>query len=295
MKANDDNQGAEAGVSEQTYARLLHLYPEAFRKEYGLAMAQLFKDQCNAARASGGWSRLGWLWVQTFADLICSVGREHVHELSKNMNRPLDAIVWRSRLTFMKVFMAMLLLLTPAIIFASYKLLPKVYSSTARMHFDDTRAGRAGAETYHLPTEFEKLTSRTVLMQVIEELDLTTWFMTQTGSKVRPTAEEAYEMLRQAIEINPIRNSRLLDIRVKSDNAMMAAKIANEISRAYIVLSLTQRERAPGRIVDQAQPPLRPMRPNIPFDMAIALLMSLGVAGAVSWRARNFFRLPAGA
>jgi hypothetical protein len=65
-------------ASRRVYARLLHIYPQEHRDEYGPAMLQVFGDQCRAAYAGKrGWGLLA-LWLRTLPDLGISSLREHI-------------------------------------------------------------------------------------------------------------------------------------------------------------------------------------------------------------------------
>ena len=66
------------GVSERIYRLLLRAYPAAFRRAYGPAMVQLFRD-CgrDAVRARGG-AGLPALWRHTLGDLVRSGLRERL-------------------------------------------------------------------------------------------------------------------------------------------------------------------------------------------------------------------------
>ncbi len=65
-------------ASRRVYARLLHIYPQEHRDEYGPAMLQVFGDQCRAAYAGKrGWGLLA-LWLRSLPDLGISSLREHI-------------------------------------------------------------------------------------------------------------------------------------------------------------------------------------------------------------------------
>ncbi len=64
-------------ISRRIYARLLNLYPQPYRSEYGPAMLQLFVDQCRAACRRGGVG-LSALWLRTLFDLGLSALSEHL-------------------------------------------------------------------------------------------------------------------------------------------------------------------------------------------------------------------------
>lgn len=61
-------------MSEKLYARLLCLYPAEFRKQYGEAMLQLFRDRL---RADPSWSGVARVWLEVAYDLAVSVPKQH--------------------------------------------------------------------------------------------------------------------------------------------------------------------------------------------------------------------------
>jgi hypothetical protein len=71
------NAGASEGswairLSIQLYRRLLVAYPDAFRREYGAHMAQVFGDCCHEAAHADGVAGLWRSWLMAFGDLIGS-------------------------------------------------------------------------------------------------------------------------------------------------------------------------------------------------------------------------------
>lgn len=64
------------GRSERVYRALLVVYPEEFRREYGVQMAQLFRDQCREELESGGMMALVGLWFRTLVELVSTARRE---------------------------------------------------------------------------------------------------------------------------------------------------------------------------------------------------------------------------
>ena len=57
------------------YARLLRLYPEAFRRRYAAEMSLDFAEALEAARA-GGWAAVGAFALRVLGDLAMSLLRE---------------------------------------------------------------------------------------------------------------------------------------------------------------------------------------------------------------------------
>jgi uncharacterized protein involved in exopolysaccharide biosynthesis len=70
------------------YGRLLLLYPAEFRRAYGGLMAQLFRDQCQAAHKGAGRRAMASLWAQTLLDTGKAAGREHLSNLRKWFRLP---------------------------------------------------------------------------------------------------------------------------------------------------------------------------------------------------------------
>ena len=67
-------------MSEKVYGWLLRLYPRRFRREYGDAMCQLFRDRVNAEHSTFGMVRL---WFEIVRDLVVSVPRQHLERPSR--------------------------------------------------------------------------------------------------------------------------------------------------------------------------------------------------------------------
>jgi hypothetical protein len=65
------------------YRLLLAAYPAAFRREYGEAMSQLFRDTAlDGYRQRGVWGLLA-VWLRTLGDFTISVGRQHREEAAR--------------------------------------------------------------------------------------------------------------------------------------------------------------------------------------------------------------------
>jgi hypothetical protein len=71
------NTNRQIEISRQIYTRLLGLYPQEHRSEYGTEMALLFVDQCRAAVNQRGKPGLAALWLHTLVDLCKTVLIEH--------------------------------------------------------------------------------------------------------------------------------------------------------------------------------------------------------------------------
>ena len=67
-------------ISLDIYKRCLRLFPESHRREYGLLMSQLFRDQLHKIQKQNHPFRFMRLWVRTLADVAINSACEHVYE-----------------------------------------------------------------------------------------------------------------------------------------------------------------------------------------------------------------------
>jgi putative ABC transport system permease protein len=74
--------------SDRLYASLLRAYPQAFRQEAGLDMAEMFRDLHREALKRHGTLGLGWLWARSFVDVIRNSAAERLAALSTPRMRP---------------------------------------------------------------------------------------------------------------------------------------------------------------------------------------------------------------
>ena len=178
--------------------------------------------------------------------------------------------------------------------------LPNSFASTARIMLTPNAPDTAGAtaarpapssyDPYRIQTELEVIQSEAVLDGVIEALDLVRKWGRRYGGGRDLERAETLALLRKRLELRPVRNANVIEIRVYDDKADEAAKIANEIAEAY-------RSRSAGsdpagsrpdafrvEIIDQATPALRPVRPNRPLNLVAAALVGIlfGIAAAAA-------------
>lgn len=163
-------------------------------------------------------------------------------------------------------------------------LLPDEYSSVARVGVKvepapDGRLPMAIYDPYLITTEFEKLRSKAVLYPLIEELRLNERWGTRLARREPLSIPDAYEMLRNRIDVRQVRNTTLIEIRVRSQDRHEAAELANAIADRY------KRVRGEGvvQIVDRAEPAPRASRPSRPLGLfvgaVLALLLGLVASG----------------
>ncbi len=125
-------------------------------------------------------------------------------------------------------------------------ILPESYSSMARIKVErdvtDVSgvegggvqvAGMSSYDPYFIQTEFEVIQSQVILDKVVEDLNLNkTWGDKYHLDGPLKTAESR-RILKGMIELRPTRNTSLIEIRVYSDNADEAARIANQLAKTY--------------------------------------------------------------
>ncbi len=129
-------------------------------------------------------------------------------------------------------------------------LLPEAYSSTARIKLEPpiplANGQPAGLRTtgsydpYRIQTELGVIQSSAVLGNVVELMDLNTAWGRKYGGGNRLTKEAAVDILKSRLELRPVRNTTLVEIRVFSEDRHEAARIANAIADAYRELRLGQ-------------------------------------------------------
>jgi hypothetical protein len=102
-------------LSDRLYRVLLALYPADFRREYGLQMAQLFRDQRRAMHGQG-MVALGLLWWRTLSDVAVTLV---IEQLASRKARMINAMIFKNhpdRLTS-------LLFLLPGLVLSLFYLL----------------------------------------------------------------------------------------------------------------------------------------------------------------------------
>jgi polysaccharide biosynthesis transport protein len=122
-------------------------------------------------------------------------------------------------------------------------ILPEAYASSARIRVerdvsDITEMSGMGPalnsyDPYFIQTEYEVIQSEVILERVIEKMNLTAeWGKRYTGGTPL-RFKETLRILQGMIDLKPVRNTSLIDIRVFSQSAEEAASLANAIAEAY--------------------------------------------------------------
>jgi len=120
---------------------------------------------------------------------------------------------------------------------------PTTYAATARIRVErdlpaqiEYNGGKASInlyDPYFTQTEFEVIQSEVVLSRVVDSLGLEkTWGEKSTGRQPLKRSE-AIALLRSRLELRPVPNTSLIEIRAFSDKPDEAARIANQVAATY--------------------------------------------------------------
>jgi succinoglycan biosynthesis transport protein ExoP len=145
----------------------------------------------------------------------------------------------RIRKTVILAVFLLVVLTTTAVTF----ILPESFSSMVRIEVGKDNPDIApilyGAQTqntfdpYFIQTEFEKIKSKSVLNDVISELNLQEEWSKRYGAEGKLKTSEIYQILVKQVDVRQSRNTSLIEIRVFDENRQKAADIANKIVEVY--------------------------------------------------------------
>jgi uncharacterized protein involved in exopolysaccharide biosynthesis len=169
---------------------------------------------------------------------------------------------------------------------------PDTYQAVARTKVDPP----VFPGPYFIQTEFEFIWSDHVLGKVIEKLNLTELWGKRRAQRSNLAKAEAIGLLKRQMDLRIVPNTEVIEIIVRSNEPVEAAKIANTIAEVFrdfrrdenrqlrIEAEKTRPQPLTGRteisdpmveIIDIASVPLRPVRPNRPLCATIFLFGSL--------------------
>jgi capsular exopolysaccharide synthesis family protein len=148
-----------------------------------------------------------------------------------------------------KAIIITVFLITAIIATAVTFILPESYASTCRIKVEndvnDIGAGLSPSlspfDPYFIQTTFEIMQSQVVLSNVISKLNLNeTWGKKYFNGDTLKTSE-TMEILKNRMNLAPVRNTKLISITVYSEDAKEAASLANTIADAYTEYRLNTR------------------------------------------------------
>ena len=311
----------EFHISEKIYAQLLSAYPRSHRERYGVAMVQLFRDQCRDAWAESGNFGLLKLWLRALPDLVGSSIMERLAALRerKTMNDELANLSsfqnYSPRKTFYRVFWPVFLLVVIVITITTF-LLPVVYVSESRIVVEngdfDTR--NSLQDYGFVRSELQKIQAPEVLNPVIEQLKLNEVWGKKYFAGKSLESSETYLILKNRITIWPIESQfyhkkinpspvssenrppmlpvfdkKMFSIQCYSEDRVEASQIANAIAKSYqdllnsrsVATVETKLQPGPVQIIDIARPAPVPIRPNKPRNITLGVLGGIVFASIV--------------
>lgn len=125
---------------------------------------------------------------------------------------------------------------------------PDMFRAMARIRVDRVTEDIPGwnpeqpDDSYFIQTEFEVIQSELILGGVVEILDLNTVWGKRFAGGGKLKRSESLSLLRGRLECRPVRSAPLIDIRVVSEDAAEAAKIANTVAKTYNAFRCQQRQ-----------------------------------------------------
>jgi polysaccharide biosynthesis transport protein len=165
---------------------------------------------------------------------------------------------WRIIRIRKTVILAVFLLVTLTTTVVTF-ILPKSYASTVRMKVEKDapdivgiadRAYSSAYDPYWVQTEFETIQSKSILYQVITNLDLTKKWAERFKQEGELRMDDTYAILKGSVDVRQARNTSLLEISAFSDDPQEAAVIANKIAEIYRESRLNQRLQASTRGIE---------------------------------------------
>jgi uncharacterized protein involved in exopolysaccharide biosynthesis len=156
-------------------------------------------------------------------------------------------------------------------------IIPETFVSSSRILLQAENGGTAERMSIEreLATQIELMQSDVVLGAAASELDLGQVWGKQYAGGERLREPEVLLLLRRRLDVRPVRNTSLVEIKVYSGSPREAADIANQIAAAYC----SPFANPDARIVDRAMPGLRPVRPNKPLNIALGTVIGALVGG----------------
>ncbi len=131
-------------------------------------------------------------------------------------------------------------------------ILPQSFASTARIKVErdvsdiQEMSGRPmyqGYDPYFIQTEFEVIQSEVILTNVIEALKLRDEWGKKFAGGEKLRTSEAIRLLKGRMDLRPVRNTSLIEVRCFSEDKDEAARLANAIAEAYRDYRLEQSQK----------------------------------------------------
>ena len=179
---------------------------------------------------------------------------------------------------FLMLFLPVFVLVMIAATLVTF-ILPESFASEARIKVSlitaPADAAKSTPASVVMATEIETLLSETLLVKVVEALNLNTEWGRKylNGEKLKTT--ESVAIMRGRLEIKPVPNTTIISIRVFSEDRAEAAQIANSLAETYRQAAPVVSPTVSAQLIDRAQPGLRPVRPNKPLNIILGMILGL--------------------
>ncbi len=151
---------------------------------------------------------------------------------------------------------------------------PPLFEAVTTVRIANPPGGSGGFDPRLIRTEVETIQSELVLTNVIHELKLNDVWGNKYNHGQRLSDAEAEKMLR--LDCRPIRNSEMVEIKVRSEDPAEAPLLANEIVKSYRQVAAKS---VSVNIIMFATLPTRAFSPNRPLCIvliAVGVIMALG-------------------
>ena len=148
---------------------------------------------------------------------------------------------WRIiRIRKLVIFIVFILVVMTSV--AATLLMKKIYASTVRIQVDkdktdikgigDTALG-GGYDPFFLQTQFEIITSQSILDQVIDDLHLEETWQKEFGGSQTLTKDQVRKILSNSLDVRLSRNTSLIEITARSTSIEEAVQIADKVAEIY--------------------------------------------------------------
>ena len=202
--------------------------------------------------------------------------------------RTLPCAYWEERHSFRPTRPALTaglvtLLLVYTWVVVATSLQPRIYLASARVLIPPLpdrvlllgQSTSAPADPFLLQAEFERILALDSLLAVARDLDLSTRLapLYQSDAPLDPT--QVAQILRLHLEVRPIRLTRLVEIRSFFQDPLLGAEVANRVAEEYLRRRRAADPSLNPMMVDLAEPGLRPIAPNVPLNLVVAIPASV--------------------
>jgi len=133
-----------------------------------------------------------------------------------------------------------------------------------------------GAHTIFQMDQVEFLRSQKIGYEVVDKEQLVAkWAISGPEAAAK---EQAFQILRGRLNVQPLRNSSIIEVGFYSTDPVEAADLANATTAVYRESITGEPHRYRVTIIDQARPPTAPCKPNVLLYLGIASVVAVTLA-----------------